>query len=254
MRFFGLFTLVLLLAGCASSRQPSSQTEESGKALSAHEPAESVGNVEPAAILKGKVLERIDADRYSYLRLSSEAGEIWAAVPQTGVQVGEEVAIVDPMPMDGFESKTLNRKFDRIMFGVLRPAGNEDVKQMLMQAHSTVSESESVGPIEVEKASGPYGYTIEEIFSRKLDLKDRKAAVRGRVTRVNPNILGKTWIHLQDGTGDPAAKTNDLAVTSLDTPSVGDTVLVEGVVHTDKNFGMGYVFSVILEDATVKKQ
>jgi hypothetical protein len=72
---------------------------------------------------------------------------------------------------------------------------------------------------------------------------------------VNPNILGKTWIHLQDGTGNPEAKTNDLAVTSPgSSASVGDTVLVEGVVETDKNYGMGYTFPVIIEDTVITKQ
>ena len=254
MRYFGLLILFMLLTGCSSNRkQASLQTEESSKTLSAHGTVEGASNPEPANLLTGKVLERIDADRYSYLRLKTESGEIWAAVLQAEINNGEEVTIVNPMPMDGFESKTLNRTFERIVFGTVREADGEDAAQLLRQAHSSISNATELGPLKVEKASGPSGRTVEEVFAHSQDLDERKVAVRGRVTRVNAKILGRTWIHLQDGTGDPQAKTNDLAVTSQDNPSVGDTVLIEGTLRTNKNYGMGYVFPVIVEDATVTK-
>ncbi len=73
--------------------------------------------------LAGKVLERIDAAPYSYLRIAGPAGEVWAAVPQTAVEKGADVVIENAMPMDGFESKTLNHKFDKIFFGTLGGQG-----------------------------------------------------------------------------------------------------------------------------------
>jgi hypothetical protein len=252
MRFLGLLLFFLVLVGCTSEQQPLSQAGENDEVLSAHGTVGGEVASEPAAPLKGKVLERIDADRYSYLRLSTESGEIWAAVLRTEVQAGEEVIVVNPMPMDGFESPTLNRTFDRIMFGTLTDEAN--TKRMLMDAHSGVSEAADVGLIQVDKASGPDGRTVAEIFAQKQNLKDRKVAVRGKVTKVNSNILSRTWIHIQDGTGDPQAETHELVVTSQDSPSVGDTVLVEGVIRTDKNYGLGYVYPVILEDAVVTKQ
>ena len=252
MRFLGLLIFSLLLAGCNSEQHPPSRPGEVGALESAHSTNDWSNSPGTSSLLKGKILEKIDADRYSYLRLSTESGEIWAAVLQTGHKVGDEVTIPDPMPMDGFTSKTLNRTFERIMFGTL--ADEQETRKALMNAHSSVSEAENVGPISVVKASGPNGRTVAEVFAQKQDMNDRQVSVRGKVTKVNANILGKTWIHIQDGTGDPQSRTNDLAVTSQDSPSVGDTVLVEGVLHTDKNYGMGYVFPVIVEDATVKKE
>ncbi|MEJ2111996.1 MAG: nucleotide-binding protein [Acidobacteriota bacterium] len=200
------------------------------------------------SLLKGEVLERIDAMRYSYLRLATDEGEIWAAVLQTDVEPGEEVTVVNPMLMNGFESETLNRTFDRIVFGTLQESGGSP-EPLLMDAHSGVAGSTASEPIEVDKAEGPVGRTVEEIYAQKLDLNGQKVAVRGKVTKVNPNIL-----HIQDGTGDPQAGTNDLTVTSQENPSVGDTVLIEGIIGVDKSSGMGYDFPVIIEDATVKKQ
>jgi hypothetical protein len=210
---------------------------------------EGANNPKPANLLRGEVLERIDADRYSYLRLSTPSGEVWAAVLKAEVQVGDEVLVVNPMPMDGFESKTLNRTFEQIVFGTLFEG--EETQKVLMDAHAGVSETANIGPIEVDKASGPDGRTVAEIFAGKQDLNGRKVAVRGRVTKVNAKILERTWIHIQDGSGDTKANNNDLVVTSQASPSVGDTVLVEGTLRTNKNYGMGMVFAVIVEDARV---
>ena len=111
--------------------KPSSKTEESEKPLSAHGTTAGEQPAAKANGLQGKVLERLDAGRYSYLRLSTSSGEIWAAVPLTKANIGSEVAIENPMPMDGFETKTLNRKFDRIFFGTLRqPEGAETAKAL----------------------------------------------------------------------------------------------------------------------------
>jgi hypothetical protein len=61
--------------------------------------------------------------------------------------------------------------------------------------------------------------------------------------------MGKNWLHVQDGTGKPGS--NDLMVTSKAAAKVGDTVLVKGVVTLDKDFGAGYRYDVILDDAEV---
>ncbi len=83
----------------------------------------------------GKVLEKLDAGTYTYLRLATNAGVTWAAVPATTVPVGATVGIAGAMPMDGFESKTLNRKFDKIVFGTVEgapPAAGADSVQGMM--------------------------------------------------------------------------------------------------------------------------
>jgi hypothetical protein len=62
--------------------------------------------------------------------------------------------------------------------------------------------------------------------------------------------MGKNWIHLQDGSG--ADGSNDLTVTTMDMTKQGDTIVVSGVVVTDKDFGYGYKYPVMIEDAAVK--
>ena len=255
MKVLGIVIAALLFVGCGSSQKPSSETEESEKPLPAHGTTVGARPASKANVLRGKVLERLDAGRYSYLRLSTSSGEIWAAVLLTEAKVGSDVTVENPMPMDGFQTKTLNRKFDRIVFGAL-DLKSQGQGQMLAlhNAHEGLSDLVSAAPIKVQKAVGSEGRTIAEIFAQKKQLKDRGVAVAGKVVKVNANIMGKTWIHLRDGSGDPASRTNDLTVATQGTAAVGDMVMVKGIVRTDKNLGMGYIFSVIVEDATITKQ
>ena len=109
MKVLGIVIAALLLVGCRSNQKLSSEAEESEKPLSAHGATEGTQSASKANVLQGKVLERLDAGRYSYLRLSTSSGEIWAAVLLTEAKVGSEVTIENPMPMDGFQTKTLNR-------------------------------------------------------------------------------------------------------------------------------------------------
>jgi hypothetical protein len=220
------------------------------------------------AFLTGTVLETIDAPPYVYLRLKTSKGEIWAAVNRTNVKKGSEVKIVDPLAMDGFESKTLKRKFDHIVFGTL--AGTEGAAQPgpatgqerasatpspnIAQLHANVSSaSTDDAKIKVTKAEGRNGKTVAEIFSAKAALKETTVKVRGKVVKYNPGIMGKNWIHLRDGSGSSESKNNDIAVTTQGQVAVGDTVLVEGKLRLDRDFGSGYRYPVIIEDAKVSK-
>jgi hypothetical protein len=103
----------------------------------------------------------------------------------------------------------------------------------------------------IAKAEG--GKTVGELFSESTALTGKQVSVRGKVVKVNAQIMGKNWLHLRDGSGSDADATNDLTVTTAgELPKVGDTVLVTGQVTTNKDFGMGYQYPVLVEDAEVK--
>jgi hypothetical protein len=100
---------------------------------------------------------------------------------------------------------------------------------------------------DIKKAEG--GKSVAELYAEKDSLSGKKVTVRGKVVKFSASIMGKNWIHLQDGTG--GKDTNDLTVTTSATAAVDDTVVVTGVIAADKDFGYGYKYDVILEDATV---
>lgn len=201
--------------------------------------------------LTGKVLERLEASPYCYLRLKTAKGEVWAAVPETKAEKGSEVTVVNPMLMSNFESKTLKRTFAEVYFGTLASAGGAAAP-----AANPHGGAAPAGPVEVgkvEKATGADARTVAEVWAQKGALKGKTVSVRGKVVKYNAGIMGKNWIHLQDGSGDAKAGTNDLAVTTGDAAAKGDTITVTGVVRTDKDFGSGYAYPVLVEDAKVKK-
>jgi hypothetical protein len=209
----------------------------------------------------------MDSGGYTYMKLRTGSGEVWAAANQTQLKVGDTVTIFNAMAMDGFESPTLKRKFDRIYFGSMAPSekspaasahgeaptGGKDAPTAPAAHAAAKKDAPDAGPIKVEKASGPEGKTVAELFAQKAALKGKLVAVRGKVVKFLPGIMGKNWVHIQDGTGAKGKKDHDLTVTTQETVAVGTIVLVKGKLDTDKDVGSGYDFPVIIEDAKFSK-
>lgn len=201
------------------------------------------------AKVTGTVLETFDAAGYTYLRLKTATGEEWAAVRQTPVKVGQTVTMEVQMTAEKFESKTLKKTFDRILFGSLE--GPAAVPQA--QQHMSAPAAADNTPIKVSKAEGGAAKTVAEIWASRESLKDGNVVVRGKVVKFLGGIMGKNWIHLRDGSGSAEKADNDIAVTTNEMAAVGDVVVISGVVHVDKDFGAGYRYPVIIEDAKVTK-
>ena len=216
-----------------------------------------------AAPQTGKVLEVISASNYTYLRVDTGREKVWLAA-QTKVKKGEKVTFGAGLPMKNFQSKSLGRKFDTVYFvDQVTREGDKPAARQISQAggqtlppgHPKVSQDNGAAAkmdfSRITKATG--GKTIAEIYAQKTQLAGKKTAVRGKVVKYNAGIMGKNWIHIKDGTG--AEGSNDLTVTTKADAKLGDTVLVRGSVVTDKDYGYGYKYPVIIEDAelTVEK-
>jgi len=106
--------------------------------------------------------------------------------------------------------------------------------------------------VKVDKADGKNAQTVGECFTKAGKLDNTTVRVRGKVMKISKNIMGKNWVHLQDGTGNPMKNSHDLVVTTTAEPKAGDIVVMEGTLHADKNFGFGYKYAVIIEDAEIK--
>lgn len=100
-------------------------------------------------------------------------------------------------------------------------------------------------------AAAPIQKSVEALFAEKAQLNGKQVQIKGKVAKVTNGVMKKNFLHLKDGTGKQG--TDDLTVTSQDTAQIGDEVIVTGVVATDLDFGAGYTFPLILQDATIKK-
>ena len=209
-----------------------------------------------SAALQGEVLEAKSVDSYTYLRLKTKEGETWAAVPSTTVKKGARVTIGNTMVMQDFESKTLKRKFDRIVFGSIVDPNAKPAAAMSSPhgaaPHGAVPAAKTA-IAKVDKASGPDARTVAEVVKGKAGLKDKPVLVRAQVVKVTSGILGKNWLHVQDGSGSAADGSNDIILTTKDVAAVGDIVLAKGTVRTDVNVGAGYAYPVLIEDAALRK-
>jgi FtsP/CotA-like multicopper oxidase with cupredoxin domain len=203
----------------------------------------------------GKVIETMNAANYTYVLLDTGAAKLWAAAPQLEVKVGDSVAIENATPMPKFHSKTLNRDFEVVYFtsnvkvnGKAPAAGAASAE--LPKGHPPIGGRGAKPPVDfsgIKKAED--GRSIADIYASAAELNDKPVKVRGKVVRYNPQIMGKNWLHIQDGTG--SADSNDLTVTTSSTAKIGDTVLVSGTVSANRDFGSGYKYRLIIEDAKV---
>jgi hypothetical protein len=90
---------------------------------------------------------------------------------------------------------------------------------------------------------------VGQVHAERQKLAGRPVRVRGVVTKAIPNVLGRTFVHLRDGSGKAEDNTHDLTITTQDKPSVGDTVLYEGTLAVDRDYGSGYKYQAVLESA-----
>lgn len=124
---------------------------------------------------------------------------------------------------------------------------------VLAMPDKAATASTKASKVSVTKAAGANAYTVQEVFANSAKLDKKKVVVRGKVVKVSTGIMGKNWIHLQDGSGTEAKKDHDLVCTSQETAAAGDVITMSGVLAKNKDFGGGYKYSAIVENATIKK-
>ncbi len=198
----------------------------------------------PAGVRLVKTIESMNASNYTYINVDENGKTFWIAVPQMEVKEGEALYFSKSMEMKNFKSETLNRTFESVLFV-------EDIRKELSnntkQPHPvpTTAREEKIN---VDKLQD--GKSIAEIFSDMNKLNGKNVKVRGKVMKLNPGIMGTNWIHIQDGTA--FQNDFDLLVTSDTQVQLGQIINVEGRVVTNKDFGSGYSYKVLIENAKVK--
>jgi hypothetical protein len=243
------------------------------------EPAEPTEAVESdlGSVIEGDVLELINVPNYSYLRLGAKGANgtegTWAAVSTASVKVGDHARVSGATKMPGFTSTTLKRTFATIYFGTLDagggargvgPADGHHVAGAVdpfnapadphaggADPHQGMSGSATIEVKKVDRASGPNGKTVAEVLGQRVALAGKTIRVQATVVKSTTGVLGRTYLHVRDGSGDATAGTHDLTVTTTATPAVGAVITLEGVVALDRAIGAGYTFPTLIEDAKV---
>jgi hypothetical protein len=255
MNRISTLALALVLCGTAthasaSGSAPAPAASSAGSAAAATVP------YDKATPIQGEVLETIDTDTYTYIRLKTEDGEVWAATMKMTIPKGTKLVIHDAMLMTDFYSKGLQRKFDRIYFGSAVDTAESAAASPAaahMAAHAKMVQAQEVPVGKIAKATGVEARTVAEVYAQRTKLRGKNVAVRGKVVKTSDKILDRNWIHVRDGSGTAKDATNDLLVTTKESVKVGDVLVVRGVVRTNADYGSGYAYPVVLEGATFSK-
>jgi hypothetical protein len=202
----------------------------------------------PAGTHKIQVADFIQTPNYTYIQASENGGQYWLAVPRMSPEKGETLYFSKSMEMKNFKSEALNRTFASVLFvqdiSQTPPAASQKPVNH-PQVYSQTKRDVNVEPLKD-------GKTIAQIYEQKNELKGKTVKVKGQVVKYNPHIMGRNWIHIQDGTGEK--DDFDLMVTSPDSVKTGDVVIVEGTVEINQDFGAGYSYPVLLSNAKLKEE
>lgn len=197
----------------------------------------------------GIAVEVIAVEGYTYVELDSAGKNVWIAAPTFKVEKGDRVLSSKGLEMRDFTSKILGRTFPEIWFvGTVEVVSKDEVSSQSdkAQVEAVSVKTPVIGTIKKVKD----GYSLEEIFNRKKELAGKELKFRAKIVKVSGTIMGNEWYHVQDGTGSDAVL--DLIVTSKDRVKAGSIVLVSGTLGVNRDFGSGYRYDVIVENATIK--
>jgi hypothetical protein len=201
-----------------------------------------------SSVHESKVLEVLQANSYTYVKAEENSSEIWLAIMKSEIEVGKTYYYGDAMEMKNFQSKDLDRTFESILFlsGLSEsPVENNTAAVMTPEQDPHKKKEVTKKDMNIQHEKGET--TIANLYDNKETLKSKKVTVKGVVTKYNPGIMNRNWVHIQDGTG--GENSFDLTITTQDQVTVGSIAKFEGVVAIDKDFGHGYKYDLILEEA-----
>ena len=206
--------------------------------------------VKKSSIYQGKVKEVNQGGNYTYLFINDRNQNYWIASNKTAVKVGETVYFEKPLVMKNFKSEELDKVFDQIVFveNISLSPQLEKSSRLDSIGHKAKKEVELKENIKIDPVQG--GITIGDLYKNQAKFADKKVKVRGQVVKVNNNIMDRNWVHLKDGTSN--AGKSDLTFTTLKDVKVGDIVTLEGIVTINKEYGVGYVYPLIVEGVIIE--
>ncbi len=249
--FLGISFIAFMIMGCTNSNElkPVDSEKEGMKTgvfgNSSGSMSNSIeGNGEIHEHHTIEVLEHIAGKRYSYMNVRENDDEYWIATMKGDFKINATYEYHEGLEKTDYNSTELSRTFDRIVLvSELMEAGSEG------HNHAETLQKNEIKIDKTEKIALPKGSTpIKSIVSNPKNFKNKSIEITGRVVKVNPGIMDRNWIHIYDGTnGD-----YDFVCTSNQDIPVGHLITLKGTIVLNKDFGAGYTYEILMENAQVK--
>jgi hypothetical protein len=190
------------------------------------------------------VTEIIQTSSYTYLQVEENNTKFWIAVVKREAKPGDSIYYSQAYEMKDFVSKELGRTFPSVFF-VQDPV--ESLVSQVSTEPLTPKKVELKRWSEVTVDTPKGGITIAELYKNPGNYSGKSVIIRGTIVKYNPQIMNKNWVHIQDGTENEGKF--DLTVTTSDSLVVGTQATFKGIIALNKDFGSGYFYEVIMEQA-----
>ncbi|MBK9104523.1 MAG: hypothetical protein IPL92_08120 [Saprospiraceae bacterium] len=239
---------VALLAACDSKPKV---IEAVDTTTEAQQPMEDAS----ATMLHKVVVEEIlPTSKYTYLNVSEDGQMTWIAIPKMDVKKGGTYYYRGGLKKTNFKSVEYDRVFETLYLvsGISEDPGMGGGSMSGSGGMTGGSPHGDGGEdvqleqkTKIEPVSG--GITIAELLQNRAKYEGKTVRIKGRCVKLNNMIMSRNWIHLQDGSMKD--KAIDLTVTTTDNIALGSIVALEGVIALNKDFGAGYKYDIIMEEA-----
>lgn len=188
-----------------------------------------------------KVIEVLNTDRYTYML--SEEGELepyWVAISNRPVEVGDEFIYRGGLVKKNFFSAEYNRVFETLYLvsEILPLNGIGGGQKVDVSNPELTAPPKSVQPIQG-------AIKLKDLITNADNYAGKAVRISGKCVKINPMIMGRNWVHVQDESGAEF----DLTVTTNEQVQLGQMVNMEGILAVNKDFGAGYFYKVIVENA-----
>jgi hypothetical protein len=182
-----------------------------------------------------EVKEFQHSDKYSYLHVQEHQDSFWIIIPKRAVAVGEKYAYRGGLLTKHFHNQQSDQVFETVyLVAEVMLVDDEGSSNALTSSKSSSANDQEIGTVK-----------LAELYGNPHKFEGKKVKVQGTCTKVNNMILNRNWIHIEDDSGDDL----NLTITTNENISVGSEVYMEGTVALNKDFGSGYRYDIILEEA-----
>jgi len=250
IKIFTVLLLALAMAACQSKPKviegepiggeaaPPSLFQDVPKVQSGSPAPQDLSAVERKVVVE----EALDTDKYSYLRVKENGEEFWVAVMKQDIKIGGTYFFRGGLLKKNFQSKEYNRIFETLYLvsdfraeNAGSPAAGQSLPATTMEPPKNVNQA-------------PGAIKIADLVANLKNYEGKTVKVTGKVMKINPMIMGRNWVHIQDGSGNNM----DLTVTTVEQLQLGSVVTLDGTIALNKDFGAGYKYDYIMEGAVVR--
>ena len=244
-----LFPVLLILIFAACRQGPkTAEPFTITKTISKDNATDEVDN----AMHEVVVSKVITTSKYMYVKVKEGTKEFWIAVPKQEVEEGNTYLYNEALLKTQFESKEYNRIFDTLYLVTTLVSKDHGLPPISSQTPKVSEEKDkplTATSTDAQELRGQFAGAIKiaDLVKNPAAYEDKMVELTGECVKVNEGIMDLNWIHLKDGSQDDY----DLVITTMESVQKGTTITVRAIVALNKDFGSGYMYSILLENGRI---